>query len=101
MAVRKKTGGRARGTQIKVTLETKEVISMVVNKELQTIETTLKNLSSLDRINTVIKLLPFVLPKQAELKTEVEIKEKPVDLSKLTVEQLKILQQIYDQPEND
>lgn len=99
MATRKKTGGRKQGTQNKVALDTKEAIALIVNKELQEIESTLLTLSSIDRINTIIKLLPFVLPKQSEIKSEVlpvETENKPFDLSKLTIEELKILQKMYD-----
>ena len=63
MAERKKTGGRDKGTPNKLTKEVKEVLSEIVSNELENIDKTLKTLSSKDRIEIVLKLLPFVIPK--------------------------------------
>jgi hypothetical protein len=63
--MRKKTGGRVKGVQNKYTYATKEVLSHVVNAELNHLIESLKNMSDLERANIVIRLLPFVIPKDA------------------------------------
>lgn len=61
--MRKKTGGRVKGVQNKYTYATKEVLSHVVNAELNHLIESLKNMSDTERANIVIRLLPFVVPK--------------------------------------
>ena len=61
--MRKKTGGRIKGVQNKYTYATKDALSKVVNDELNYLNESLKNMSDLERANIVIRLLPFVVPK--------------------------------------
>ena len=62
--VRIKQGGRAKGTPNKITTELKSMLKEVVNNELSNIEQRLNTLDNKQRIELVIKLLPYVVPKQ-------------------------------------
>lgn len=78
MAKGLKTGGRTKGVANKTTAETKEIIQKIVSNELDNIETLLKQLEPKERIDAVIKMLPYIVPKQQE----VELKEsKPISIS--------------------
>lgn len=78
MAKGLKTGGRTKGVANKTTAETKEIIQKIVSNELDNIETLLKQLEPKERIDAVIKMLPYIVPKQQE----VELKEsKPIIIS--------------------
>jgi len=61
--MRKKTGGRIKGVQNKYTYATKDALSKVVNDELNYLNESLKNMTDIERANIVIRLLPFVVPK--------------------------------------
>lgn len=67
MALRKKTGGRTAGTVNKTTAETKELLQKIVSNELDNIEGMLNKLEPKERIDAVIKLLPYIVPKQQEI----------------------------------
>jgi hypothetical protein len=79
--MRAKTGGRTKGTPNKTTKEIKGIIQTVVEEQLETIEKDLKQLEPKDRLNVLLKLVEYVLPKQREQKidfnslTEAEIDE--------------------------
>jgi hypothetical protein len=79
--MREKTGGRTKGTPNKTTKEIKGIIQTVVEEQLETIEKDLKQLEPKDRLNVLLKLVEYVLPKQREQKidfnslTEAEIDE--------------------------
>lgn len=78
MAKGLKTGGRTKGVANKTTAETKEIIQKIVSNELDNIEILLKQLEPKERIDAVIKMLPYIVPKQQE----VELKEsKPIIIS--------------------
>jgi len=63
MANRKKTGGRIIGTPNKTTTEIRTVLKDVINNELINIDTLLTQLEPKERLELVIKLIPYVLPK--------------------------------------
>ena len=67
MAKRIKTGGRTAGTVNKTTAETKELLQKIVSNELDHIEGMLNKLEPKERIDAVIKLLPYIVPKQSEI----------------------------------
>ncbi len=66
----KKIGGRTKGTPNRTTAETKEVLQMIVSKELDKLGALLEQLEPNDRINAIAKLLPYIVPKQSEVKTD-------------------------------
>jgi hypothetical protein len=55
--------GRGKGTLNKVTKEIKEIIKDVLEKEFEIIDSTLKELEPEKRLEIVLKLLPYVVPK--------------------------------------
>ena len=65
MAIGIKTGGRTAGTENKTTKEIRVVLKEVINNELLNIESLLCELQPKERLELVIKLMPFVLPKLA------------------------------------
>ena len=65
MAIGIKTGGRTEGTENKTTKEIRAVLKEVINNELLNIESLLCKLQPKERLELVIKLMPFVLPKLA------------------------------------
>ena len=67
MATRIKTGGRTKGTVNKTTAETKELIQKIVSNELDKITDLLEKLEPKERIDAVIKLLPYIVAKQQEI----------------------------------
>ena len=72
MEARIKTGGRVKGSLNKTTAETKELIQNIVSKELETIPGLLAQLDPVDRVTAIIKLLPYLLPKQQDIAIEVK-----------------------------
>ncbi|WCM42701.1 hypothetical protein MG290_03205 [Flavobacterium sp. CBA20B-1] len=67
MATGKKTGGRVKGTPNRITTETKNIIQNIVSNELQNLPKMLNELKPHERIEIMIKLLVYVLPKQNQL----------------------------------
>jgi hypothetical protein len=65
MALGVKTGGRTAGTENKTTKEIKAVLKEVIDDELLNIESLLCGLQPKERLELVIKLMPFVLTKLA------------------------------------
>ena len=59
----KKYGGRQRGTPNKLTKEIRIVLKDLIYKELDEIKERLDSLEPKQRIELVIKLIPYVLPK--------------------------------------
>ena len=59
--------GRPKGAVNKTTAETKELIQKIVSNELDSITDLLEKLEPKERIDAVIKLLPYIMPKQSEV----------------------------------
>ena len=59
--------GRPKGAVNKTTSETKGILQKIVSKELDNIADLLEQLDPKERIDAVIKLLPYVVPKQSEI----------------------------------
>ncbi len=62
-----KTGGRTKGTVNKTSAETKEVLKNIVSAEIDNINDLLNKLEPKERLEVIIKLLPYILPKQNEI----------------------------------
>ena len=58
-----KTGGRELGTPNKTTSELRKVLKHMVDDELQNIQDNINELEPKERIELLIKLLPYVMPK--------------------------------------
>lgn len=65
-----KTGGRTKGTANKTTAETKELLQKIVSNELDKISDLLEQLEPKERVDAIIKLLPYIVPKQSEIKID-------------------------------
>lgn len=79
METRQKTGGRTKGTLNRTTTETKERLQKIVSAELETIPDLLKQLEPTDRVNAIIKLLPYLVPKQQEMAIDLkEVNQVPI-----------------------
>lgn len=61
--IRAKTGGREAGTPNKITKELKTLLKDLLARELETLEETLDKLEPRERLEILVKLLPFVMPK--------------------------------------
>ena len=58
-----KTGGRELGTPNKTTSELRKVLKHMVDDELQNLQDNINELEPKERIELLIKLLPYVMPK--------------------------------------
>lgn len=58
-----KTGGRSSGTQNLLTSELRMVLKGIISKELASVPETLANMEPAKRLEIVLRLLPYVLPK--------------------------------------
>ena len=63
--------GRPKGAVNKTTAETKELLQTIVGKELNKLGLLLGKLEPLERVNCLAKLLPFILPRQNEVKADI------------------------------
>ena len=59
----KKFGGRNKGTPNRLTKELRTILKNVLYNELDNIEELLDSLEPKERLELVIKLIPFILPK--------------------------------------
>ena len=67
MAKRIKTGGRVQGTPNLLTKEMREILNNVISKEIEELQETLSKLEPAKRLELVVKLLPFVIPRMNDI----------------------------------
>lgn len=79
----KKHGGRIKGTPNKLTKEMRVLLKGIVFNELETIQDKLDKLDDKERLETLIKLLPYVLPKAMHLTSDSKESDLPVQVYKL------------------
>lgn len=65
----RKYGGRKKGTPNKITGTVKEMINKTLTKQLESLPKLLSELSPKERVEVVIKLLPYLIPKM-DVETE-------------------------------
>jgi len=58
-----KYGGREKGTPNRMTKELRSVLKDVLYQELEQIQEHLETLNSKERVELLIKLMPYILPK--------------------------------------
>jgi hypothetical protein len=58
-----KTGGRQQGTPNKITKDLRDILKSVIANELETIESTLSQLEAKERLEMILKLMSYVMPK--------------------------------------
>jgi hypothetical protein len=73
--------GRPKGAVNKTTAQTKKIIEKLVSSELKNIDSLLEQLKPKDRIEALIKLLPFVIPKQQEISIDAPHQLQPMTLT--------------------
>lgn len=71
-----KTGGRKANTPNKVNAQSKEVIQNLVNSEVLKIPDLLDKLKPKDRLEIIIKLIGFVVPKQTKIELETDLPDR-------------------------
>ncbi len=64
---RAKTGGRKKGSPNKITRDTRELLKEILAGELEIINETLKEAEPKDRLQFIIKLLPYTIPQYANI----------------------------------
>ena len=72
-----KYGGREKGTPNKLTKEIRKILNDIVHKELEKVEENLNTLEPKQRLEVLIKLMPYVLPK-VESTSESDSESKPI-----------------------
>lgn len=71
-----KTGGRQKGTPNKITAEIRQKLSDIVSNEIKNIPEYLNQIESPEiKLKLIIQILPYLIPKQKEISTEIEAKE--------------------------
>lgn len=68
MAAGIKTGGRTKGTPNRMTKEIRAVLKDVIGEQLESIPDVLATLEPKDKLEFIIKLMPYVLPKVEAVK---------------------------------
>lgn len=63
MANNQKHGGRTQGTPNVITREVRVVLKRIVSNELEHLEQTIADMEPAKRLEIVLKLIPYVLPK--------------------------------------
>jgi hypothetical protein len=74
MATGVKTGGRQKGTANKVTKDLRQLLKDVVVGELNNIDNLLPQVEPKDRLELLVKLLPYTLPRYEQVAFEDEQK---------------------------
>ena len=62
--------GRPKGAVNKTTAQTKKIIEKLVSSELKNIDSLLEQLEPKERVNALIKLLAFVIPKNSHIEID-------------------------------
>ena len=92
-----KYGGRTKGTPNRTTAETKEILQTVISKELDNTDTLLEQLEPKERLDAIIKILPYIIPKQSEMTIEnKETDFKPVVIQFIDNEDVKSIVEDFE-----
>ena len=83
---RPKTGGRKKGTPNRTTAQMKEWVANFVNENFDGLQKDLEALKPQDRLEVIIKLLPYVIPKQKE--TQLSMNEETMIAMKESIENI-------------
>jgi hypothetical protein len=65
----KKYGGRQKGTPNKLTFDLRATISDILGQELESIHERLERLDDKERLDIIVRLLPYAIPKMSEINT--------------------------------
>ncbi|MGQ8337797.1 hypothetical protein ACUNWD_14710 [Sunxiuqinia sp. A32] len=84
-----KTGGRKKGTPNRVSGTIKEMLNTAICKELETLPKLLSELEPKERLDAIIKLLPYLTSKAKEDDSAESPAEKFTSFSKMVAEKMK------------
>ncbi len=59
----KKVGGRTPGAVNKITSEVREMLQLVLTNEISQLEAYLSELTTKDKVDAIIKLMPYLIPR--------------------------------------
>lgn len=62
--------GRPKGAMNKTTAQTKKIIEKIVSSELKNVDALLQQLEPKERLDALIKLLPYVVPKNSYIEID-------------------------------
>jgi hypothetical protein len=72
-----KYGGREKGTPNKLTKDIRKILNDIIHKELEKAEENLNTLEPKQRLEILIKLMPYVLPKVESI-SDSDLEPKPI-----------------------
>ncbi|WP_310991944.1 hypothetical protein [Aequorivita marina] len=86
------------GVPNKTTQQMKDVMGAFIESKIDDLETIFEQLEPNDKINAIIKMLPYLMPKQSQMKMEATHKQEAqqLDYSKLSDDELHFIVGIYD-----
>ena len=64
--------GRPKGSLNKTSVQTKKIIEKLVSSELKNIDSLLEQLEPKERVDAIIKLLAYVIPKNSHIEIDIE-----------------------------
>ncbi|MGO3181233.1 MAG: hypothetical protein ACTIJ9_00220 [Aequorivita sp.] len=86
---KKKTGGRKAGTPNKTTQEIRDFMQGFLSEKFESLDEVFEQLEPKDKINAIIKMLPYLVPKQMQMDVSATHKHQTKqDLSKLSDDEL-------------
>ena len=80
MNLRNKTGGRAIGTPNKVTKDIRKSYQLLIEKSLDRLESDLMELTPKERIEVLIKLSEYVVPKLTKIEANLETRTTGINI---------------------
>lgn len=93
---KRKTGGRKAGIPNKTTAEMRKILQSFLSRKFSELDNIFNELEPKDKVNAIIKMLPYLLPKQTETSFKNTSTPPEQDLSKLTDEELHKLIEITE-----
>ncbi|NDP25874.1 MAG: hypothetical protein GZ087_00380 [Flavobacterium sp.] len=96
--MREKTGGRKLTTPNKNTLQIRNSFQLLIENNLEQLETDLKQLKPLERLKILLEIAKFVIPtlKATELSTSTENGFKPIVIE-MTTERAREITEIFNE----
>ena len=94
-----KYGGRKKGTPNSITTELREIISGILKNEWKNIPKLLKKLSPKDRVNAILKITQYTLPKINSINAEIvppANKKSDDELDSMTTDELRAWLKKFD-----